>query len=311
MLNMDHYFFIAGLFPDNLAPVGFGCVVVPSMNLTSEMKADLSVEDGHLCNMGKMIEELEGKLRNQLDQVYFGKTKEMVCTLRPPSELLSMTLPDRSKVGGRMSRVQSWNEIVNNLVARLSKWKINASKVGVRFNAHLSYVIDQSPHEGKNVKHSHRSIWLDIVREMEQLKNHGTYLIGFIHKKMGNAADTSFWEDVWRGDVGFKYLYPRVYALESCKNVTVAVKMSHENVGYSLRRIPRGGVEQVQFLELLASMEGAALFDMRDRWVWSLEGSGEFSVASVRRLIDERWLPEVSTKTRWITVVPIKVNVHA
>ncbi|GJT32774.1 integrase, catalytic region, zinc finger, CCHC-type containing protein [Tanacetum coccineum] len=58
------------------------------------MKADLSVEDGHLCNMGKMIEELEGKLRNQLDQVYFGKTKEMVCTLRPPSELLSMTLLD-------------------------------------------------------------------------------------------------------------------------------------------------------------------------------------------------------------------------
>ncbi|GJV59303.1 probable F-actin-capping protein subunit beta [Tanacetum coccineum] len=59
-----------------------------------QMKADLSVEDGHLCNMGKMIEELEGKLRNQLDQVYFGKTKEMVCTLRPPSDLLSMTLPD-------------------------------------------------------------------------------------------------------------------------------------------------------------------------------------------------------------------------
>nr|GEW46984.1 hypothetical protein [Tanacetum cinerariifolium] len=33
-------------------------------------------------------------LRNQLDQVYFGKTKERVCTLRPPSELLSMTLHD-------------------------------------------------------------------------------------------------------------------------------------------------------------------------------------------------------------------------
>ncbi|GJY31619.1 hypothetical protein Tco_0415114 [Tanacetum coccineum] len=98
--------------------------------------------------------------------------------------------------------------------------------------------------------------WLDIVREMEQLKIYSTYLIGFIHKKM-------------------------VYALESCKNVIVAVKMSHENVGHSLRRIPRGGVEQVQFLELLASMEGVILIDMRDRWIWSLEGSGEFSVASV------------------------------
>ncbi|GJW01992.1 probable F-actin-capping protein subunit beta [Tanacetum coccineum] len=63
-----------------------------SGSIRRQMKAGLSVEDGHLCNMGKMIEELEGKLRNQLDQVYFGKT--MVCTLRPPSEFLSMTLPD-------------------------------------------------------------------------------------------------------------------------------------------------------------------------------------------------------------------------
>ncbi|GJZ66555.1 RNA-directed DNA polymerase, eukaryota [Tanacetum coccineum] len=64
-----------------------------------------------------------------------------------------------------------------------------------------------------------------------------------------------------------------------------------------------------KFLEFLASMEGVDLVDMRDRWVWSLEGSGEFSVASVRRPVDERWLPEVSTKTLWINVVPIKVNV--
>ncbi|GKD39144.1 hypothetical protein Tco_1259351, partial [Tanacetum coccineum] len=68
--------------------------------------------------------------------------------------------------------------------------------------------------------------------------------------------------------------------------------MSHESVGYSLRQIPKGGIEQVQFLEFLASMEGVDLVDMRDRWVWSLEGAREFSVASIRRLIDERWLSE-------------------
>ncbi|GJU68820.1 probable F-actin-capping protein subunit beta [Tanacetum coccineum] len=39
-----------------------------SGSIRRQMKADLSVEDGHLCNMGKMIEELQGKLRNQLDQ---------------------------------------------------------------------------------------------------------------------------------------------------------------------------------------------------------------------------------------------------
>ncbi|GJR72323.1 probable F-actin-capping protein subunit beta [Tanacetum coccineum] len=66
-----------------------------SGSIRRQVTADHSVGRWSFCaNMGKMIEELEGKLRNQLDQVYFGKTKEMVCTLRPPSELLSMTLPD-------------------------------------------------------------------------------------------------------------------------------------------------------------------------------------------------------------------------
>ncbi|XP_050105421.1 probable F-actin-capping protein subunit beta isoform X2 [Malus sylvestris] len=57
------------------------------------MNMHLSIQEGHICNMGRMIEEMESKLRNSLDQVYFGKTKEMVCTLRPPSEVV-MRLPD-------------------------------------------------------------------------------------------------------------------------------------------------------------------------------------------------------------------------
>lgn len=60
-----------------------------------QMDMNLPIEEGHLCNMGKMIEEMEGKLRYSLDQVYFGKTKEMVCTLRPPAEIVApMRLPE-------------------------------------------------------------------------------------------------------------------------------------------------------------------------------------------------------------------------
>ncbi|KAM7272365.1 hypothetical protein ACFE04_027028 [Oxalis oulophora] len=65
-----------------------------SGSIRRQMNSDLPVADGHLCNMGKMIEEMESKLRNSLDQVYFGKTREMVCTLRPPAELVPMRLPD-------------------------------------------------------------------------------------------------------------------------------------------------------------------------------------------------------------------------
>ncbi|GKB84812.1 RNA-directed DNA polymerase, eukaryota [Tanacetum coccineum] len=51
-----------------------------------------------------------------------------------------------------------------------------------------------------------------------------------------------------------------------------------------------------------------------ERWI---EGSvlktssGDFSVASVRKAIDDKLLPDVDSKTRWIKYVPIKVNVHA
>ena len=33
------------------------------------MESDISLGPGHLCNMGRMIEEMESKLRNGLDQV--------------------------------------------------------------------------------------------------------------------------------------------------------------------------------------------------------------------------------------------------
>nr|GEV28661.1 RNA-directed DNA polymerase, eukaryota [Tanacetum cinerariifolium] len=58
-------------------------------------------------------------------------------------------------------------------------------------------------------------------------------------------------------------------------------------------------------------LEGAMLNPSEDRWSWDLNGSGEFSVASARRYIDNNRLPDISSKTRWIKEVPIKVNVHA
>ncbi|GJT35363.1 RNA-directed DNA polymerase, eukaryota [Tanacetum coccineum] len=61
----------------------------------------------------------------------------------------------------------------------------------------------------------------------------------------------------------------------------------------------------------ISMQRGITLFDSKDRWRWSLEGCGEFTVTSVRNLLDANSLPVVSSKTRWIKVVPIKVNIHA
>ncbi|GJS47756.1 RNA-directed DNA polymerase, eukaryota [Tanacetum coccineum] len=80
---------------------------------------------------------------------------------------------------------------------------------------------------------------------------------------------------------------------------------------FSFRRKPRGGIEQEQYEALLVQVQDVNLVPVSDRWKWSLENSGDFSVASVRKMLDDKMLPDVTTKTRWIKLVPIKVNVHA
>lgn len=40
------------------------------------------LDEFHLRNIGKLIEEIEGELRNQLDAIYVGKTKENLFTNR-------------------------------------------------------------------------------------------------------------------------------------------------------------------------------------------------------------------------------------
>ncbi|KAK9475080.1 F-actin-capping protein subunit beta [Dipodascopsis tothii] len=55
-----------------------------SGNLTRQTRQSLAVDDetGHVANLGRMIEDMESKMRNQLQEVYFGKTKDIVSDLR-------------------------------------------------------------------------------------------------------------------------------------------------------------------------------------------------------------------------------------
>nr|GEX65997.1 hypothetical protein [Tanacetum cinerariifolium] len=85
-------------------------------------------------------------------------------------------------------------------------------------------------------------------------------------RKLGNKSKSfypSIWLDIVHDVDQFK---SQVYALESCKNVIISTKLSHDNVGSSLRHSPRGGAEHVQ-LELLANVKGISLAYMSERWV--------------------------------------------
>ncbi|GKB44884.1 RNA-directed DNA polymerase, eukaryota [Tanacetum coccineum] len=91
--------------------------------------------------------------------------------------------------------------------------------------------------------------------------------------------------------------------------ISVAAKMAHSSFGFSLRSIPRGGIEQHQIEELLSNLDGLLLPNMLDRWFWLHSGDGDFSVSSTRNFIDDKTIGVVGSKTRWCKYVPIKVNI--
>nr|GEV30073.1 glucose-methanol-choline oxidoreductase, FAD/NAD(P)-binding domain protein [Tanacetum cinerariifolium] len=191
-----------------------------------------------------------------------------------------------SKVGGLMSRIQSWNEVVDRVTTRLSKWKMKTLSIGgmltllnhffngndihgkklswVKWKEVWRFITQSSSLWARVIKEIHRddgkirkdaksnysSIWLDIVHEMEVLKKQGIDVSNCIKIKLGNWENTSFWDDIMHGDSALKYLYPRLYALESCKDVKVASKLSHARLDFSFRRAPRGGAEEEQLIEL-------------------------------------------------------------
>nr|GEY94682.1 RNA-directed DNA polymerase, eukaryota, reverse transcriptase zinc-binding domain protein [Tanacetum cinerariifolium] len=158
-------------------------------------------------------------------------------------------------VGGNMSLVKSWDNTVEKLNQRLSKWKLKTLSIGGRLTL-LKSVLGSSPIYNmslfkvpKTVLNmmegffaSHSSSWSSIINEVNTLKTQG---VGFIYHckiRVGNGIRTSFWNDFWIGDTQLKYLFPRLYALESIEESSMADKLQ-AHIASSFRRAVRGGVE--------------------------------------------------------------------
>ncbi|GJT93456.1 RNA-directed DNA polymerase, eukaryota [Tanacetum coccineum] len=156
-----------------------------------------------------------------------------------------------------------------------------------------------------------RTCWSSIVNEIKVLMGRGIDMSEFIKLKIRDGVSTLFWDERWYDGGVLKHLFPRVYALESCKNATVSRKLNDPSFDTSFRRRARGGIEESQLNSLLQIVQSINLVQCADRFRWTLESDGEFSVASVRRVIDQQTFQNLNGKTRWVTCVPIKVNINA
>ncbi|GJU82120.1 RNA-directed DNA polymerase, eukaryota [Tanacetum coccineum] len=144
---------------------------------------------------------------------------------------------------------------------------------------------------GQELFASHSSTWSSIVKEINILKTQGIDIISHCKIRVGNGRSTSFWNDLWIGDSCFRYKFPRLYALDINKECTVADKMVASFTS-SFRREVRGGAESLQLTQILDLLGTVILSNMEDRWIWDLNGDGEFCVKDVRNLLDATFLPK-------------------
>ncbi|GKC30851.1 RNA-directed DNA polymerase, eukaryota [Tanacetum coccineum] len=174
----------------------------------------------------------------------------------------------------------------------------------------LWFRVIQAVHGNKIDTHTvHKSsIWSAILKEVHVLKSTGFDFMSYCSKRIGDGQSTSFWLETWKGDIPFRDMFPRLFALESAKHICVADKMSGP-LNMSFRRPVRGGVEQQEFSELCSILDSVMLSQASDRWYCSLSSSGDFCVKEVRTAIDDMALPSHPKPTRWVKFIPIKINI--
>ncbi|GJR96170.1 RNA-directed DNA polymerase, eukaryota [Tanacetum coccineum] len=151
----------------------------------------------------------------------------------------------------------------------------------------LWYQVIQAVHGDKIGSHSVRkgSIWSSILKEVQILKSSGFDFMSYCSKRIGDGQSTSFWNEKWIGDIPLRELFPRMFMLESVPNICVADKLAG-SLDASFRRPVRGGQRHEQ-----------------------INLSGAFNVKDTRLAIDDLILPSYFEPTRWVNLIPIKINV--
>ncbi|GJW80278.1 RNA-directed DNA polymerase, eukaryota [Tanacetum coccineum] len=179
---------------------------------------------GDIVNEGLHFQHDKSKLMGVLvdDEKVKQVASKLGCLiLKPPFSYLG------SKVGGSMHRIQAWNEVVDRVYARLSKWKMKTLSIGGRlesirsyfFNGHdpnskrtswgglmfkwvwrfftqntslwsrvIKAIHGEDGKVGKQVKSAFPSYWMDIVHEINVLKNQGINLLNCMQNEMGTTG---------------------------------------------------------------------------------------------------------------------------
>ncbi|GKE83850.1 RNA-directed DNA polymerase, eukaryota [Tanacetum coccineum] len=128
-----------------------------------------------------------------------------------------------------------------------------------------------------------------------------------MQRRVNNGISTKFWYDTWVGSSSLKQQFPRLFRLALNKDASVR---DCWNNGWHIvwsRNVSYGNTANL-LDNLLNLLKNSTLNDSDDAWVW-YSGNSSFTVKDARGKIDDVYLPDDGSETRWNRFVPKKVNV--
>ncbi|GKB20211.1 RNA-directed DNA polymerase, eukaryota, partial [Tanacetum coccineum] len=146
------------------------------------------------------------------------------------------------KVGGIMSRLSSWEDVVAKLTSRLSKWKLKALSIGGCLTLIKSVLSSLSLYYMSSF-----TVPKGVLCKMEST-----------HRNFFNGVENS---NKKLADSPLKQVYPWLYFLEANKQSSMATKLSDPSLTASFIMPLRGNIEEEQ-LQLLVAREEAAGINM-------------------------------------------------
>nr|GEX93132.1 hypothetical protein [Tanacetum cinerariifolium] len=232
-------------------------------------------------------------------------------------------------VGDHMSRYSAWSNTIQK-VKVLSSKKNGVLGVSSFFalnralllkwvwrylvqDGSLWYHIISAIYGSRLECHSRNTLspWGVILQEVHQLASKGFNFHFHCKIRVGGGLNTRFWFDTWILDLPLNVRFHRLFALELDKDISVAAKWSAPSFDASFKRQVRDGVERNQWSALLHMLGTITLSSSSDRYFCDLNGDGAYRVKDIRSELDDLFLPSSAVATRWVNLVPIKVNIFA
>ncbi|GJX41243.1 RNA-directed DNA polymerase, eukaryota, reverse transcriptase zinc-binding domain protein [Tanacetum coccineum] len=240
-------------------------------------------------------------------------------------------------VGGNMSNIKAWDDIIRKIKSRLSKWKVKTLSIGGRLTL-LKSVLGSTPIYWMSLYKVPKA----VLASMEAIKHGGLGVSSFyalnraLLFKWGwryISQDNSLWARVISSN---KFqdlvLSPSSLWISIVREVRVLKSCGVDLVSYCKKRVGNGS--RTSFWEevwigdnslssvfprifALENNKSCSVADkLHDGLVRSLRRqnlnrSGLFRVSDIRNLVDETFLPKDEVATRWIKYIPIKINIFA